>query len=141
MPAFLSESQRTNLAVVGSQKERTGDIFTVNSTKQVKCRTEFYKFVKRRKESSENIPAIKDCNVRFITNSIGKGSSLNFHYASVCGCDPNIPQIKQTHSGEPFNINVNMIRKRPSAMGRKESIGPDGIPAEFLKLGWGRRKP
>jgi hypothetical protein len=37
MPAFLSESQRTNLAVVGSQKERTGDIFTVNNTKQVKC--------------------------------------------------------------------------------------------------------
>lgn len=71
--------------------------------KEGKCWTGFYKFVKRRKGNMENIPAIKDCNDRIITHSIGKASSLNFHYTSVFGCERNIPQIKQTHSGEPFN--------------------------------------
>jgi hypothetical protein len=39
-------------------------------SKEGKCWSEFYKYVKRRKGSRENIPAIKDCNGRIITDSI-----------------------------------------------------------------------
>jgi hypothetical protein len=33
------------------------------------------------------------------------------------------------------HININIIRKRLSEIGRRKSIGPDGIPGEILKLG------
>jgi hypothetical protein len=52
----------------------------------------------------ENIPAIKNCNDRIITDSIGKARSLNFYYASPFGCSQNIQQIKQTHSPEPSKL-------------------------------------
>ena len=44
-------------------------------------------------------------------------------------------QIQSPESGKPFNINTNLVRKRLSAIGRKKSVGPDGIPGEILKLG------
>jgi hypothetical protein len=34
-----------------------------------------------------------------------------------------------------FNTNINTIRKRLSTIGRKKSVGPDGIPGVILKLG------
>jgi len=37
-------------------------------SKEGKCWSEFYKYVKRRKGNRENIPAIKDCNGRIITD-------------------------------------------------------------------------
>jgi hypothetical protein len=37
--------------------------------------------------------------------------------------------------GEPFIINMQMIRKRLAAIGRNKSIGSDGVPGEILKLG------
>jgi hypothetical protein len=37
--------------------------------------------------------------------------------------------------GEPFTINMKTIRKRLAAIGRKKSVGPDGVPGEILKLG------
>jgi len=90
---------------------------------------------KRRKENRENISAIKACNGRHITDSIDKANTLNSYYASVCGCKRNIAQIKITRSGEPFTINVKMIRKRLAAIRRNKSMGPDGVPGEILKLG------
>jgi len=41
-------------------------------SKEGKCWSDFYKYVKRRKGNRENIPAIKDCNGRFITDAIQK---------------------------------------------------------------------
>jgi len=38
--------------------------------KEGKCWSDFYKYVKRRKGNKENIPAIKDCNGRNITDTI-----------------------------------------------------------------------
>jgi len=38
-------------------------------------------------------------------------------------------------SGKPFTISINIIREQLSAIRRKKSIGPDGIPGEILKLG------
>ena len=45
-------------------------------------------------------------------------------------------KIQSTRTGKPFTISINIIRKRLSAIGRKKSIGPNGIPREILKLGW-----
>jgi hypothetical protein len=39
-------------------------------------------------------------------------------------------------SSKPFNININIIKKQLSAIGRKKSISPDGIPGKILKLSW-----
>jgi hypothetical protein len=43
--------------------------------------TEFYRFVKMRKENRENIPAIKDCNGGLITDPVDKANNLNNYYA------------------------------------------------------------
>ena len=45
-------------------------------SKEGKCWSDFYKYVKRRKGNKENIPAIKDCNGRIITDAIDKANSL-----------------------------------------------------------------
>jgi len=39
-------------------------------SKEGKCWSDFYKYVKRRKGNRENIPAINDCNRRIITDAI-----------------------------------------------------------------------
>ena len=100
-----------------------------------RCWTEFYEYVKRRKGNTENIPVIKDHNGKLITDPVEKANSVNSYYASVFSCDRNFSQIQSTESGKPFTISVNIIRKRLSAIGRKNSVGPDGIPGEILKLG------
>jgi len=66
---------------------------------------EFYRFVNRRKENRENIPAIKDYNGRLITDPIDKENNLNNYYASVFSCERNIPDINSNHSDKPFTIN------------------------------------
>jgi hypothetical protein len=40
-----------------------------------------------------------------------------------------------TDQANPFNININIIRKRLSAFRRKKSVRPDGIPGVIIKLG------
>jgi len=37
--------------------------------------------------------------------------------------------------GETFIINTTVIRKRKAKIGINKSVGPDGVPAEILKLG------
>ena len=54
---------------------------------------------------------------------------------SLFSCKRNNPHIQSTESGKPFTISINIIRKRLSAITRKKSVGPDGIPGEILKLG------
>src|SRR5215468_8584811 len=48
-------------------------------SKQGKCWSDFYKYVKRRKGNRENIPAIKDGSGRIITDPTEKANSLNFY--------------------------------------------------------------
>ena len=43
--------------------------------------------------------------------------------------------MKPTRSGEPFTINIKMIRKQLAVIGRNKSMGPDGVPGKILKLG------
>ena len=100
-----------------------------------KCWKESYKYVKQSKGNGENILAIKDCNCRFITDSIDKDNSLNSYYISAFGCKRNIPQRKQTPSDEPFTINITIITKRLAVIRRNNSIGPDGTAGKSLQLG------
>ena len=63
--------------------------------------SEFYRFVNRRKENGENIPAIKDCNGGLITDPADKVNNLNNYYASIFSCEREIPDINSTHSDKP----------------------------------------
>ena len=49
-------------------------------SKEGKCRSDFYKYVKRRKGNKETILAIKDCNGRNITDAIEKANTSNSYY-------------------------------------------------------------
>ena len=100
-----------------------------------KCWPEFYKYVKRRKGSKENIAAIKDCNGQPIIDPIDKANSFNFYYSSVFSREGKIQYIQGANKGEPFNIDTKIIRKRVTAIGENKSIGPGGISGEILKLG------
>ena len=86
-------------------------------------------------ENRENIPTIKDCNVRIITNSIERANSLNFYYLSVFSNEGNIPHIQGENTGKPFTIDIKIIRKRIAAIRSNKSVGPDCIFGEILKLG------
>ena len=63
-------------------------------TKEGKCWTDIYKYVKRRKGSRENIPAIKDCNGRIITDAIEKANTFNPYYSTVFSSKGNILHIQ-----------------------------------------------
>jgi hypothetical protein len=90
--------------------------------------------VKRHERNRANIPAIKDCNDKLITDSIEQSNSLNAYYAFYYSCERNNPQIQSTELGTFFIISTNIIGKRLSVIGRKKSVGPDGIPGKILKL-------
>jgi hypothetical protein len=86
------------------------------------------------KRNRENILAIKDHDGKLITQPIEKANILNSYYASIFSCKRTYPQIQSTDSGKPVTVSTNSIRKRLSAIGRKKSVGPDGIPGQILKL-------
>ena len=100
-------------------------------SKEGKCWCQFYKYVKRRKGNWENIPTIKGSNGRVITDSIEKANSLIFYYSSVFSSEDNIPHILGEKSGEPFTIDIKIIRKRITAIGKNKSVGPDCVSGEI----------
>jgi hypothetical protein len=100
-----------------------------------RCWTEFYKYVKRRRGNRENILAVKDSNGKLVTEPVEKANVLSSYYASIFSSERNNIEIESTDSGTPFTVNIRTIRKRLSAIGKKKSVGPDGIPGEILKLG------
>jgi len=83
----------------------------------------------------ENVPAIKDNNGTLITDPLEKANSLNSYYASLFSWESCNPEIQLTKSDKHFTVNINIIRKRLSTIGRKKSVGPDGFRREILKLG------
>ena len=122
-------------AVASGQKTAQETFFRSVLSKEGKSWSEFYKYVKRRKGHRENIPTIKDCNGRSITDPIEKANSLNHYYFFVFSNRGNIPHIQWINSGEPFNIDIKVIWKRVAAIRKNKSVGPDGISAEILKQG------
>jgi hypothetical protein len=77
---------------------------------------------------------MKDCNGGLIRDPVVKANNLINYYASVFSCERDIPDINSTHSDKPFNIKISIIRKRLAMIGRKKSVGPDGIPSAILKM-------
>jgi len=76
----------------------------------------------------------KDNNSNLVTDRIEKAKSLNSYYGPLFFCERNNPKIQSWQSGKPFTFGINIISKRLSAIGRKKSDGPVGIPGEILKL-------
>ena len=62
-------------------------------SKEVKCWSDFYKYVKRHKGNKENIPATKDCNGRITTDAIEKANRFNSYYSAVFISEGNILHI------------------------------------------------
>jgi hypothetical protein len=117
-------------------KKKAQEIFLRSVLQNVgRCWTEFYKYVKRRRGNRENIPAIKDRNDKLVTEPLEKVNTQNSYYASILNSEGTNTEIQSTDSRKPFTININIIRKRLSAIGNKKSVGPDGIPGKILKLG------
>jgi len=102
--------------------------------KEGKCWSYFYKYVKRRKGNKENIPAIKDCNGRNITDAIEKANTFNCYYSTVFSSEGNILHIQSENTGDPFSIDIKIIRRKIKAIGKIKSVGPDRVSGEILKL-------
>jgi len=105
-------------------------------SKEGKCWSDFYKYVKRCKGNRENISAIKDCTGRIITDAIEKANTFNSYYSTVFSSEGNILHIQGENTGKSFTIDIKTIRRRIKAIGRNKSVGPDRVSGEILKLGW-----
>jgi len=61
-------------------------------------------------------------------------NSFNFYYSTVFSSEGNIPHIQGENTGEPFTIDIKIIR-RIGAIRKNKSVGPDRVSGEILKLG------
>jgi len=100
-------------------------------SKEGKCLSDTYKHVKRRKGNKKNIPAIKDCNGRNITDAIEKANTFNSYYSTVSSSEG----TEGEHTGDPCTNDIKTIRRRIKTIGKNKSVGPDRVSEEILKLG------
>jgi len=89
-------------------------------SKEGKCWSDFYKYIKRHKGNRENIPAIKDCNGRIITDMIEMANTLNSYYSRVFSSEGNILHIQGENTGDPFTTDIKTIRRRIKAIREKQ---------------------
>jgi hypothetical protein len=115
---YVEELKQLSKQLLAAKKSAQEAFLKSILSKEGKCWSEFYKYVKRRKGTRENIPAIKDCNGRIITDSIEKANSLNFYYSSVFSSEGSIPHIQGEISSEPFTIDTKIIRKKLQRSGK-----------------------
>jgi hypothetical protein len=83
----------------------------------------------------ENVPAIKDSNGLIITDATEKASTFPSYYSTVLSNEDNIIHIQGGNTGEPFTIDVKIIRRKIKAIGKNKSVAPDRVSGETLKLG------
>ena len=75
---YCAEKLKQHSKQLLAAKKSTKEAFLKSIlSKDGKCWSDFYKYVKRRKGNRENIPAIKDCNGRIITDAIEKANTFN----------------------------------------------------------------
>jgi len=103
--------------------------------KEGNCWSDFYKYVRRRKGSRENIPSIKDSNGRIVTDAKDKANTFNTYYSTVFSSQGTTPHTQSRNTGEPFKSDSKIIRRRVKALGKNKSAGPDRISGDILKLG------
>ena len=76
------------------------------------CWSDFYKYIKRRKGNRENIPAIKDCNERIITDAIEKANTFNSYYSTVFSSEGNILHVRGENTGDPFTTDIKKNKEK-----------------------------
>jgi hypothetical protein len=130
----MEELKQLSKQLLAAKKSAQETLKSVLS-KEGKCWTEFYKYVKRRNGNRGNLPAIKGHNGRIITDSIDKTNLFHSYYLTVSSSEGSIPHMQGENTGEPFTIDIKIIRRRIRAMGKNKSVGPDRVPGEILKLG------
>jgi hypothetical protein len=54
------------------------------------------------------------------TEPVEKANALNSYYASIFSSEGNNTEVQSTDSGKPFTVNVNIIKKRLSAIRRNK---------------------
>ena len=85
------------------------------------------------KGNRENIPAIKDCNGRIITDATEEANMFNAYYSTVFSNEGNILHIQGENADDPFTTDIKTIR-RIKGNGKNKAIGPDWVSGEILKL-------
>ena len=98
------------------KKKNSLDFFRSVLSKEVKCWSEFYKYVKRRKRCGENIPAINCYNVRLIIDPIEKVNSLHYYHCWAFSSEGNTKHIQRAKSGAPFTVDTKIIRQSVAAI-------------------------
>jgi hypothetical protein len=121
---YQEELKRLSKELLVARRKAQGSFLRSVLQNEGRCWAEFFKYAKRRKGNREIIPAIKGYSDNLITGPTEKSNSLHSYFASVFSCERSKPQIRSTDQANPFNININTIRKRLSAIGRKKSVGP-----------------
>jgi hypothetical protein len=91
---YLEELKQLSKQLLAAKKSAQEAFLKSILSKEGKCWSDFYKYLKRRKGNQENIPAIKDSNGRIITDSIEKATTFNLYYSSVFRSEGNIPNIQ-----------------------------------------------
>jgi len=132
----MEELQQLSKKLLTAKKAAQEAFLKSLLSRQSKCWSEFYKYVKRRKGNKKNIPAIKDPYGRIITDSILKANSFDSYYSTVFSSEGNIPHMQGENTGEPLTIDTKIIRRRIRAIGRKKSVGPDRVSGEILNWVW-----
>ena len=107
---YQRELERLSKELLVAKKKAQETFLSSVLQNEVRCWTEFYKYVKRRKGNRENIPAVKGHNGTLITDPLVSANSLN-SYASIFSCESSNPEIQPTKSGNPFTVNISIIRK------------------------------
>jgi len=80
----------------------------------------------------ENVPAIKDCNGRIITDAIEKANTFNFYYSTVCSNEGNILHIQSENTGDHFTTDIKTIRRKIKAIEKNKSVGPERVSGKIL---------
>ena len=131
----MDKLKQLSKQLIAAKKQAQETYLNTILSKEGKCWSDFYKYVKRRKGNRENIPAIKDGSGRIITDPTEKANSLNFYYSTIFSREESIPQIQEVNKNNPFTIDIKTIRRRIRTIGKNKSVGPDRVPGELLKMG------
>jgi len=91
-------------------------------SKEGKCWSDFYKYVKRPKGNKKNITAIKDSNERIITDATEKANTFNSYYSTVFSSEGNILCIQVENTGDPFTIDIKTFRRNIKAIRKNKSV-------------------
>jgi len=130
----MDKFKQLSLNLLSAKKQAQETYLNSILSKEGKSWAEFYKYVKRRRGNRESVPAIKDGNGQNITDPTGKANLLNSYFSTTFSTKDNIPIIGGLNTTKPFTINIRTIRRRTKKIGKRKSVGPDGIPGKSQLL-------